>query len=77
MTRAIEATDHDFDALFTFTAHYHRLARLIYRVVGDTGYAEELAAEAFWKLHRNPPSSDSNLAGWLYRAGLRPGPGRP
>lgn len=69
MTRAVAARDHDFDALFT--AHYHRLARLIYRVVGDTGYAEELASEAFWKLHRNPPASDSNLAGWLYRAGLR------
>ena len=69
MTSAIEATDHEFDALFT--AHYHRLARLIYRVVGDTGYAEELASEAFWKLHRNPPASNSNLAGWLYRAGLR------
>lgn len=69
MTRAVEARDHDFDSLFL--AHYHRLARLIYRVVGDTGYAEELASEAFWKLHRNPPASDSNLAGWLYRTGLR------
>jgi RNA polymerase sigma factor (sigma-70 family) len=54
-----------------FTAHYAGLARVIYRVVGDTATAEELAAEAFWKLHRNPPASDANLAGWLYRTGLR------
>ncbi|HLJ46657.1 MAG TPA: sigma-70 family RNA polymerase sigma factor [Bryobacteraceae bacterium] len=59
----------DFDGLFT--SNYAALARLIYRVVGDFGWAEELAAEAFWKLHRNPPPSDQNLAGWLYRTGLR------
>lgn len=62
-----EATD--FDAFFT--ANYVPLTRLIYRVVGDTGWAEELAAEAFWKLHRNRPRSSQNLAGWLYRTGLR------
>jgi RNA polymerase sigma factor (sigma-70 family) len=61
----------DFDGLFA--AHYAALARVIYRVVGDVGLAEELAAEAFWKLHRNPPRSDDNLAGWLYRTGLRLG----
>jgi RNA polymerase sigma-70 factor (ECF subfamily) len=59
----------DLDELFI--AKYAALARLIYRVVGDTGWAEELAAEAFWKLHRNPPGSDRNLTGWLYRTGLR------
>jgi RNA polymerase sigma-70 factor (ECF subfamily) len=69
MTRAVEAQDQSFDSLFA--VHYSRLARLIYRVVGDSGYAEELASEAFWKLHRNPPALDLNLAGWLYRTGLR------
>ena len=34
-------------------------------------WAEELAAEAFWKLHRDPPASDHNLMGWLYRTGIR------
>jgi RNA polymerase sigma-70 factor (ECF subfamily) len=62
-------TADSFEALFT--ANYARLARLIYRVVGDTGWAEDLAAEAFWKLHRNPPKSNHNLEGWLYRTGLR------
>jgi RNA polymerase sigma-70 factor (ECF subfamily) len=54
-----------------FNAHYAGLARVIYRVVGDTSIAEELAAEAFWKLHRQPPASDANLVGWLYRTALR------
>jgi len=31
----------------------------------------QLAAEAFWRLHRKPPASDQNLLGWLYRTGLR------
>ena len=69
MTQAIQAQDQSFDALFA--AHYRHLARLIYRIVGDTGYAEELASEAFWRLHRSPPAFDRNLAGWLYRTGLR------
>ena len=54
-----------------FAANYPVLTRLIYRVVGDTGWAEELAAEAFWRLHRDPPASGHNLAGWLYRTGIR------
>jgi RNA polymerase sigma-70 factor (ECF subfamily) len=68
VTRKIESTD-DFSGLFA--AHYAALTRLIYRVTGDAGSAEELAAEAFWKLHRQPPASNHNLAGWLYRTGLR------
>src|SRR5690348_11739554 len=58
-----------FDELFT--ANYAALTRLLYRVVGDIGWAEDLAAEAFWKLHRNPPASEHNVAGWLYRTGIR------
>jgi RNA polymerase sigma-70 factor (ECF subfamily) len=54
-----------------FNANYARLTRLLYRVVGNIPAAEELAAEAFWKLHSNPPDSDRNLVGWLYRTGLR------
>ena len=58
----------EFDQIFL--ANYDALSRLLYRVVGDTGWAEELAAEAFWKLHRKPPASCNNIAGWLYRTGL-------
>jgi len=69
VTGGIETEARDFDGLFA--ANYAGLARVIWRVVGDASMAEELAAEAFWKLHRNPPASDHNLAGWLYRTGLR------
>jgi RNA polymerase sigma-70 factor (ECF subfamily) len=62
-------TASDFDSLFA--ANYAPLARILYRVVGDMGFAEEMAAEAFWRLHAKPPASDQNLAGWLYRTGLR------
>jgi RNA polymerase sigma-70 factor (ECF subfamily) len=65
----LDSVPRDFDALFA--ANYAALARVICRVVGDAAWAEELAAEAFWKLHRNPPPSGHNLAGWLYRTGLR------
>jgi RNA polymerase sigma-70 factor (ECF subfamily) len=58
----------DFDSFFI--AHYARLARLLYRVVGDIPTAEELASEAFWRLHTRPPKSEQNLFGWLYRTGL-------
>ncbi len=59
----------DFDSLFL--AHYAALARALYRVVGDTHAAEELASEAFWKLHSRPPGSHENLIGWVYRTGFR------
>ncbi len=63
------ANGNGFEQLFL--AHYTSLTRLVYRVVGDAGRAEEIASEAFWKLHRNPPTSDHNLVGWLHRTGLR------
>lgn len=68
MTRKIESAN-NFDVLFA--SNYGVLTRLIYRVVGDIGWAEEVAAEAFWKLHCKPPASNHNLVGWLYRTGLR------
>jgi len=57
----------DFDSFFI--AHYAALARLLHRVVGDVHTAEELASEAFWKLHTRPKSGQ-NPFGWLYRTGL-------
>ena len=68
VTRKIESAN-NFDVLFA--SNYGVLTRLIYRVVGDIGWAEEVAAEAFWKLHCKPPASNHNLVGWLYRTGLR------
>jgi RNA polymerase sigma-70 factor (ECF subfamily) len=60
--------ERDFDALFR--GGYRRLARLLYRITGDYARAEEVASEAFWRLHLKPPPSDTNLEGWLYRTGL-------
>lgn len=62
-------TDRAFEELFN--AYYPRLARLLYRATGDIDRAEELATEAFWRLHHKPPPSKSNVEGWLYRTGLR------
>lgn len=62
-------TSRDFDALFE--TGYRRLARLLYRITGDTGCAEEIASEAFLRLHRTPPPAKINVEGWLYRTGFR------
>ena len=59
----------DIDSLFR--SYYARLARLLYRVTGDTARAEEIASEAFWRLHRKPPPDEANYEGWLYRTGVR------
>jgi RNA polymerase sigma-70 factor (ECF subfamily) len=70
-----------FDMEAAFRAHYARVARLIARVVGDAGRAEELAVEVFLKLWRNPKAQAARTAdgpggsmeGWLYRVALRKG----
>jgi RNA polymerase sigma factor (sigma-70 family) len=62
-------TPANFDELFH--SFYPRLARLLYRLTGDLGRAEEVAAEAFCRLYQRPPLVAGNLEGWLYRTGLR------
>jgi len=61
------ASDHVFESLFL--EHYPRLVRTLVRLVGNAGQAEELAADAFYRLHqhRAQHGSESNLAGWVYR----------
>ena len=61
--------DPDFEALFDTC--YSRLARMLYRVTGDTARAEEAASEAFWRLYRKPPRTRANIEAWLYRTALR------
>ena len=59
-----------------FKEHYGKLVRILARLTGDTGRAEELAAEAFWKLSRRPAlfrPAGKNLAGWLYRTAMNLG----
>jgi RNA polymerase sigma-70 factor (ECF subfamily) len=72
--KAIEAAPPDnvcdFETLFH--VHYERIARVIVRVVRDPARAEEIAAEVFWKLWRNPKVSSAGQAGgWLYRTAVR------
>ena len=66
-----QADSFDFEAFFH--AHYERIARVIARVVGDHSRAEDLAAEAFWKLWRTPRAQGEDAGGWLYRTAVRMG----
>jgi len=61
----------DFDACFD--AHYARIARVVARIVGHTGRAEEIAVDAFWKLWRTPQAHGDHAGGWLYRTAVRLG----
>jgi RNA polymerase sigma-70 factor (ECF subfamily) len=72
--KAIEAAvlDDTFDFETFFHVHYERIARAVARVVRDPARAEEIAAEAFWKLWRNPKLAQGGQAvGWLYRTAVR------
>jgi RNA polymerase sigma-70 factor (ECF subfamily) len=60
-----------FDFEEFFHAHYERIARAVARVVGDPARAEDLAAEAFWKLWQTPQAQGEKAGGWLYRTALR------
>ena len=67
------AADREFEQLFL--EHYPRLVKTLVRLLGNNGQAEELAADAFYRLHqhRSRHGSDENLAGWLYRTAVNLG----
>ncbi len=57
-----------------FTEHYPKLVKTLLRLTGDHGIAEELASEAFCRLHqRRPGIATENAAGWLYRTAMNLG----
>ena len=58
-----------------FLATYSRLVSILRRMLGDCGRAEELANEAFLKLHTTvlPAAAKKNLPGWLYRTAMNLG----
>jgi RNA polymerase sigma factor (sigma-70 family) len=62
-----------FEELFLST--YPRLVSLLRRMLGESGRAEEIANEAFLKLHSTvlPPSARANVPGWLYRTAMNLG----
>ena len=79
----VEARGPGGDRVFEdlFVEHYPRLVRTLLRLVGNPAQAEELAADAFYKLYRergkhvsNPSGSPGeNPAGWLYRTAMNLG----
>lgn len=71
--RAEFASDRVFEALFL--EHYPRLVRTLERLVGNAGQAEELAADAFFRLHQHRAQNgwDQNPAGWVYRTAMNLG----
>jgi RNA polymerase sigma-70 factor, ECF subfamily len=54
-----------------FHEHHARIYEIVYRLLGDPDEAEDITAETFIKLWQSPPSTDENLAGWLYRVSTR------
>jgi len=52
-----------------FQEHWRRVVGVLGGLLGDSGEAEDLALETFYRLHLNPPlvNSDESLRGWLYR----------
>jgi len=62
-----------FDELFL--ALYPRIVSILRRMLGDPGRAEEIANEAFLRLHSNvlPPVARKNLPGWVYRTAMHLG----
>ena len=69
----MESGELSFDFEAFFRAHYAGAARAVARVTGDSARAEELAAEALWKLWRTPKAHGNAASGWLYRTAVRLG----
>ena len=54
-----------------FRQNYGRIARVIARVTGDRGRAEELAVDAFLKWWRHTRARGAVAPAWLYRTAVR------
>jgi RNA polymerase sigma-70 factor (ECF subfamily) len=54
-----------------FRQHYARIARVIARVIGNRGRAEELAVEAFLRWWRRTGARGESAGKWLYRVAVR------
>jgi RNA polymerase sigma-70 factor (ECF subfamily) len=66
----------EFESLFQ--ANWVRICTVAYRIVGDRDEAEDIALEAFYRLHRKVCSlrgsaEEQNLPGWLFRVASRLG----
>jgi RNA polymerase sigma factor (sigma-70 family) len=72
-SRPVQLSSEAFEQLFLST--YPRLVYLLRRMLGNSGRAEEIANEAFLRLHATvlPAASRSNIPGWLYRTAMNLG----
>jgi len=48
-------------------AHWLRVCKALYYLVGDWDEAQDLALDTFWRLYTRPPRDLTNLGGWLHR----------
>jgi RNA polymerase sigma-70 factor (ECF subfamily) len=65
---AVSATSKSDDALEkAFDEHWASVCESLYYLVGDSSEAQDLALEAFWRLHTRPPRNMTNVGGWLHR----------
>lgn len=62
----IEQTDGAFDRLFI--GEYRRVVAIAFRILNDSGEAEDVAQEAFVSFHRRYDASSPFAAAWLHRA---------
>ena len=63
----VEEAEEVFEA--RFRSHWDGVFRIIWRLVGDSDEAEDLALEVFWKLYQTPPrlKEEAELRAWLFR----------
>lgn len=70
-SQRIAAVSEDFEA--TFLGLWPKVYSVLFRILGDRAEAEDLALETFWRLYQNPPSTQENLNGWIYRVAVNLG----
>jgi len=69
-----EACEPSWESAFEelFLANYGPLVNTLVRIVGDRGQAEEISADAFYRLYTLRPDRgrQQNHAGWVYRVAM-------
>ncbi len=71
-----DATERERALARALDEHWTSLCEAVYYLVGDWEDAQDLALEAFWRLHTRAPNDVNDLAnvgGWLYRVATRLG----
>ncbi len=57
-----------------FQEHWRRVYQVIFRLIGNSAEAEDLAVEVFWRLHSQMAAGGNQVTpGWLYRVAVNLG----